>query len=879
MTTINKIARAIRTTLPFATVMTLTTVPHVYAQDAVAASGAAEETVEKLVVTGMRGSPRSVADSPVPIDVLSSDELNAVAFTDTNDVLKTLVPSYSVSREPISDGGTFIRPATLRGMPTDKTLVLVNNKRRHRAALVTTGSSGTQGPDVATIPSSALKTVEVLRDGAAAQYGSDAIAGVINFHLKDNSDGGSLTVDWGKYTEGDGESYNIAGNIGFALGESGFLSISGEISSSDDTVRAQKFCAAASCFDENDSRYDPNAWYHNDPAFREGIEAISYGEYGIIQPWGQPEAEATRIFFNSGFELAKDINLYAFGNYSKSEANGPFNYRGPNHSSMKEIRLEDGSIFSQFDRFPAGYTPRFHGDVYDYSFAAGIEGVFANGLIYDFSGRYGSNEIRYELRNTSNPSMGDLSPTSFKPGNLINEELQFQADFVQDFEVSGLSSPLVLAFGLSYMDESYEVELSSDPASYGIGSYAYSDPWGFCDATGNPTARGATVAGLDCTIGGGDPVYNTLNLGADGFPGYGPDSAGKYTRDSYAAYVDVSADITDNLFLQTALRYEDYDDFGSELVGKLAFRYVLTDTYSMRGSFGTGFRAPTPGQHGTKNVSTRMEAGNAVVAGLYPAHTDVAQALGGKPLSPETSVNYTLGLTADYGRLTLTMDYYRIAIEDRFYATSGFKISNDPTSGTNYDNYLALINAGVSEVEARSLGEVYFFQNAFDTLTQGVDMVANYSLPWRGGLTTFTASGNYNKTEFDSDPSQYLTSEEDRYDFENATPKFRGVFSVKHNMGDLTFLARANYYGSYKNSDAVNGVIFDIQEFDPQVLFDLEASYQINDIATISAGGRNIFDTYPDKTRLDGGNGRVYWASSPVDWQGAYYYLKLSLQF
>ena len=204
-------------------------------------AAAAEENYEKIIVTGTRGSPRSLADSAVPIDVLSEEDLAAVPFTDTNDILKTLVPSYSLSRQPISDGASFIRPATLRGMPTDKTLVLVNSKRRHRSALVQIGGSGTQGPDVATIPSSALRGVEVLRDGAAAQYGSDAIAGVINFQLKNNSEGGSLSVEMGQHYEGDGELVTVTGNMGFALGDSGFLSISGEISDSKSTSRSEQY--------------------------------------------------------------------------------------------------------------------------------------------------------------------------------------------------------------------------------------------------------------------------------------------------------------------------------------------------------------------------------------------------------------------------------------------------------------------------------------------------------------------------------------------------------------------------------------------------------------------------------------------------------------
>ncbi|MDX3774692.1 TonB-dependent receptor [Chromatiaceae bacterium AAb-1] len=887
MTTINKIAQAIRTSLPFAaTVATLIMIPHAYAQDA--AETEAEVNVEKLIVTGVRGAPRTVADSPVPIDVLSSEELSSVAFTDTNDVLKTLVPSYSISRQPISDGGTFIRPASLRGLPTDKTLVLVNSKRRHRAALVSIGGSGTQGPDIATIPTAALKTVEVLRDGAAAQYGSDAIAGVINFRLKDNSDGGSLTVDYGQYYEGDGENIAVSGNIGFALGHKGFLSISGEFSSSDPTSRSEQYCETYFCLDKNNPLYDPAAGYASwldNPDFMAGVEEQNkFNGGGVVQPWGQPDSEATRLFFNSGYEINGDTKLYAFGNYSKSEATGAFYYRYPGNGTIENLRTQDGSIYSPLEKFPGGFTPHFSGDVTDYSFAAGIEGVFSNGMLYDFSGRFGHSEIEYTLSNTINPSMGPDSPTSFKPGSLTNEELQLQADFVQDFDVSGLYSSLVLAFGASYLDESYDIKGSSDAASYSTGPYALPDPWGFCGIgsyTGAPASAAslaqALANGLDCA-NPADPVYRSVGVGSNGFPGYAPENSSKYTRDSYAVYADLSANVTEALFLQGALRYEDYSDFDSELVGKLAFKYDLSDTYAVRGSVGTGFRAPTPGQQGTINVSTRLPEGFPVATGLFPAGSAVAQALGAEELKPETSTNYTLGLTADYGRFTITADYYRIELEDRFYSVSTMNVSSDPTRTEAYGNYQKLLAAGVPDSDARNIGGVFFFQNAFDTVTQGFDLVANYSFTSDYGLTTLTGSLNYNKTEFDSDPGAYLNAE-DQFDFENSEPKVRGVISVRQTFNDLTLLARANYYGSYENSDG-SGTITAIQKFDPEVFFDLEASYQLTDALKITIGGRNIFDKYPQKDEIgDECCGAVYYSGSAVDWQGGYYYLRLSAQF
>ena len=849
------------------------------AQDAETDDEAVQETV---VITGARGQPRSIADSPVPIDVFSEETIKGVSYVDTNDVLKTLVPSYSLSRQPISDGGTFIRPASLRGMPTDKTLVLVNSKRRHRAALVSIGGSGTQGPDVATIPSTALKAVEVLRDGAAAQYGSDAIAGVINFILKDNAEGVTLTAQTGQYYEGDGTEYILAGNIGLPIGQDGFLSISGEYSDAEATSRSVPYCEAWACTDVNDPSFpgpiDTTIAGYDPDAYIAGLSAANIGFGDVVQPWGQPEASGFRLFYNAGYDLGFG-ELYSFGNYSTSEADGSFFYRFPGNGTIENLRLEDGSLWSPLFFFPGGFTPRFFGEVIDYSVVGGIKGETEGGFTWDLSGRYGHNEIQYTLKNTVNPSLGDMSPTSFHPGDLINEEIQLQADFTQSFD-TGLASPLLFGFGLSYLDESYEL-VGGDAASYATGPYAGQDPWGFCNA-GAPTAAGlAVMAGgssLDCSDPN-DAVYTVVGVGSNGFPGYSPEFSGEYTRDSYAAYVDLSADITDALFLQGAMRFEDYSDFDSELVWKVAGRYEFTPGFAMRGSVGTGFRAPTPGQQGTTNVSTRLPNGFPVATGLFPASGPVAQALGAEPLDPEKSTNYTLGFTSNWDSFSLTVDAYQIDLEDRVNAISTQDVSTDPTSGAAYDNYLALVDAGVAGAE--SIGGVFYFTNAFDTTTKGVDIVGTYATSFYAGAdTSFIASLNYNKTEFDGDVDA-LFNAEDQFDFENGTPKWRGAFTVTHAFGPFSVLGRANYYGKYENSDS-GGAAGLIQEFDPVVMFDVEGSWQATDAVKLSVGARNIFDEYPDEADPAIGDsccGRIYRSDSEVDWQGGFYYAKVTAEF
>ena len=856
---------------------------------AIAEEEAAEENVEKIAVVGARGAPRSVTSSPVPVDVLTSDDINGVASSDMNDIMMTLVPSYTLTRQPISDGGTFIRPASLRGLPTDKTLVLVNGKRRHRAALVQIGGSGTQGPDLATIPASAIGSVEVLRDGAAAQYGSDAIAGVINFQLKNNAEGGSFSAEWGQYYEGDGESITLTGNKGFSLGDDGFLSISAEYVDTDATSRGVQYCQDSFCVDSSLPGFDPDAWYaqYVTPEFEAAADEMGRRFQGadVVQPWGQPNYEAARIFLNAGYTLSNGMELYAYGNYSESEGDGAFNYRYPYNGTLNDVRLQDGTVWNPSlgtvdpdaptqlpGLFPGGFTPRFGWDITDYSLAGGVKGMTGN-LGYDISGRYGYNEISYSLWSTFNPSMMNESPVSFNPGDLINEETQFQADFTYDF------AEYVFAFGASYMEESYEIT-TGDQASYTVGPYAQPDPWGFCDGSADPDAIDYAVStGLDCTPGSDDPINTVVGVGSNGFPGYSPDFADTYERDSYAVYADISGDITDQLFAQAAIRYEDYSDFGSELVYKVAGFYQVTDAIGFRASYGTGFRAPTPGQQGTTNVSTRFPDSVPVAVGLFPAGGPIAAALGASPLDPETSTNFTLGMTADYGDFTLTVDYYHIKIEDRLNAISTLLVSTDPASGAQYDNYVALRDAGVDGAE--SIGGVFYFQNAFDTITEGVDVVATYNMESELGNTTFTASFNYGTNEFDSDPSIYF-NQESIYDFEEGTPETRGVFSVKHAMDDFSVTARLSYYGEYSQSNDLSSTpeLDYIQDFDSEFMFDLEGSYYITESITLSAGVRNLFDNYPEPGTIgETTNGRIYRSDSIVDWQGGYYYAKFNYTF
>lgn len=885
------------------------------------AQGADEDEIEEIITTGVRGRPRTAVDSAVPVDTFSADQIEAISHTDTVDILQTLVPSYNVSREPISDGSSFIRPAELRGLPPHHTLVLINGKRRHRAALVGIGGDGEQGPDVATIPSTAIKNVEVLRDGASSLYGSDAIAGVLNFILKDNAEGFTLSASTGEYFEGDGQDYTIAANVGLPLGENGFLSVSAELNEADFSERAEPYCESWFCVDPNNSRFAGSnvvsrAFVNGDPslltvgaeadsgfiltqpaidyltpfvlAYPDSAQPLNPHNASVaganVMPWGQPNAESFRLFANAGIELDNGVELYGWGNYSDSKGDGSFFHRYPFNATIEPLREQDGTVYFPLEQFTSGFTPRFEGEVEDVGVAGGARGG-SDAFTWDVSARYGSSEIDYRLFNTINPSMGSASPTDFKPGRLQNEELQFQIDLTNSFDV-GAASDLILAYGVSYMDETYNVHQSGDVASYEAGPHAVSDPFGFC-AGGVPTAAGLAIQNadplwpLDCA-NADDPTFSVVGVGSNGFPGYSPEFSDEYTRDSFAVYGEVSTDVTDNFFVQAAVRFEDYSDFGNETVGKVAGRYRLTDNVALRGSVGTGFRAPTPGQQGTTNVSTRLPNGFPVATGLFPASGPVAQALGATLLAPETSTSYTIGMTADLGELTFTIDYYSIEIEDRFRAISTLDVTSDPTGDPDaYARFLALQAAGVPG--AASIGGVNYFQNALDSTTTGFDIVASYPIDWGNGQdTSLNFAFNWNESELDRDLLDVLNPEAE-YDFENFDPNTRWNLTAVHAFTEsLSGMVRVRYYGEASNSD--NTTPLSIQDYDATTYFDLEGAYQFNDNWRLTIGGRNILDEFPDKTdRVASDNdfccGRVYPSGTVADWQGGYWYARVQADF
>ncbi|MCL1077321.1 TonB-dependent receptor [Parashewanella spongiae] len=604
-------------------------------------SQATDEKVEKISVIGSRSAKqRSVADSTVPIDLISEEDINAIGNTaDITDNLKALVPSY-IATPATGDGSAFVRPTSLRGTAPDQTLVLIDGKRRHRSALVQffapAAGNGAHGADVAMIPSIALKRIEVLRDGASSQYGSDAIAGVINFVTKDASEGGTVNLQYGQFYEGE-SSIKFGFNKGLELGENGFANFSLEYVDNEALSRGL---------------IRPDAQSYIDSGVQ-GVGADSpFGDAPFTQTWGRPETDALRLFLNAGVELDGNMSLYSRVNYADTSGRYRFFYRNQNHSTLTALKAL-GFTGKQTE---VGFTPYLDGDQKDFSIIFGLEGEFANDTTYDFSISHGSNELDYFLSNTVNPDLGldsnlQIPQMDFNVGGYKQQELNINADFS-----TTVGEDLNVAYGAEWRKETY-TSIAGEPNSY-------------------------------------------LGAGSSGFKGINPNDAGDVSRDNYAVYIDVEHDVTDALLMQYALRYEDFSDFGGTTNYKVAANYSVTDDFSLRGAVSTGFHAPTPGQSSVSSIITTFDGttGLQVEEGLIPATHPLAIQYGGQKIKEEESTNISLGFVTNVGEATsITLDAYKISVDDRIYRTGNIATS-DSTSISFYTNALDVEHQGIDLV-------------------------------------------------------------------------------------------------------------------------------------------------------------------------------------
>ena len=890
------------------------------------AAGPEPQLVEVVVTVGTRVKARAAADTAVPVDVFDREQLESVNSSDLVDVLNAIVPSFSVRRQPISDGASFIRPVHLRGLDSHHMLVLIDGKRRHRAALMQLGGFGAHGVDVGSIPSIAIEAVEVLRDGAAAQYGSDAIAGVMNFRLKKRDSGFDVRARGGGYTRGDGEELTLEANAGFPLGTGGYLNVSGQFSDAAPTSRSQPYGIAIgnsgiTPLEATGSRmtvdgvtyFGPDALTYTyspagdllqaalgsdgipddlDTRFADNFHRVGGDRRfpGPAQIWGQPERRQGILVANAELPVLVPVRmpetapalaatLYGFASYSTKDQTGGFFYRRPGVSQLLPVRLEDGSIYDpRATLYPAGFTPQFAGDVRDYAVRGGFRGerrsVLAFDLTFDLSVSYGSNEIRYSIANTMNPSMGPQSPTRFHPGALVNDEYAANADFVVTWQ-TGLASPLNVAFGFEHRKEGYAIE-AGDPPSYEIGPFARPDPFNFeitqaevdADADDDLTVVECRIPGFR-TIGSlcpdGDPVNNALPIGSNGFPGYPPLFTSDLDRNSYAGYLDLEVDLAERWLADFAVRYEDFSDFGNVGIWKLATRYRLTDDLRVRGSLGSGFRAPTPGQISTTNVSTRIDpSGFPRAEGVFPPAHPAAALFGGMPLTAEHSHSWTLGAAVSvFEGLDVTVDLYRIRLDSRIVLSSQFAVGPEDAA--------RLISLGVPG--ANDIAQVRFFTNDVDTRTRGIDVVAEWRTDWSLGSTTLQAAANFNRTDF-ARRGDHVDAEAE-HDIERGAPDASGVVTVTHTWNRLDLLARARYYGAYENS--LDASLATVQAFSREVMVDVEATWSFQDRYAVKLGVQNLFDNYPDPGEFETCCGRIYRSDSVPPWQGTLVYLQASV--
>ena len=843
-THLSLLTKNVRSVLAASAAFSVITAAPVYAQEADDEKKA--EDYEQIAVVGSRAAPRSIGDSAVPIDIISSEDFKQQGATDMVSMMQTVVPSFNVNDQPINDASTLVRPANLRGMASDHTLVLVNGKRRHRSAVITfLGgglSDGAQGPDISVIPASALKQVEVLRDGAAAQYGSDAIAGVINFVLNDASEGGTFEARYGSFYEGDGDMIQLSGNIGLPLSDAGFINLSAEYRTADDTSRSvQRDDAAALVAAGNTFVADP------------------------AQIWGSPEIKHDiKLFANAGLELSDSSEAYMFGNYAVREVEGGFYFRNPH--TRGGVFANDGSLlvgdltgdmsgncptdiapganvltndryinevannpdcFAFNEILPGGFTPRFGGEVTDMSLVFGTKGELDNDVTYDVSVNLGQNEVDFKISNTINPSLGPDTPFEFSPGRYTQSEQTLDIDFTKPFDV-GLYEPLFVATGFQYRHESYE-SFAGDTASYEIGPLA---------------SQG-------------------FGIGSNGFPGLAANSQGLVSRHNVAFYIDAEAYITENFMLAGALRYEDFSDFGDTTKGKIAFRWQALENIAFRGAYSTGFKAPTLGQSNVRNVTTAFGTGGELIdRATLPPTDPVSQLKGGEQLTPEESESITFGIVAQFDSgLFITADYYNIELTDRLSTASGIALTDEDIA--------TLISQGIND--ASSFSEISFFTNDFDTTTEGVDVVANYSMEMLGGDTKFSLAYNWTSTVVDR-ASDNISDFRIRM-LEDNLPAVRYSATANHTNGDWRFLTRLNYFGSIFEDHLDSALPID--KVGSEFTVDLEVAYSFTEDFTLTVGAKNALDEYPDEnTQYAGIAGSLYPTTAPIGINGGFYYLR-----
>jgi len=771
----------------------LLTAAPAFAQSVEPVAGEAAQ-VDDIVVTGTRVQNRSRLDTLAPVDVVTSEALQTRGTTEFATALAQAVPSLTFQRPSANDGSDSIRPITLRGLSPDQTLVLVNGTRRHASALVNVNGvvgRGSAAVDLNTIPTGALDRVEVLRDGASAQYGSDAIAGVVNLRLKEASSGGGASVTYGQYfttvktargerDETDGGTVTASAWQGFSLGDDGFLTLSAEYLNRESTNR---------------SDYDPRAAANG----------------AITARFGDPDVEQWTVFANAGKGLGNGWEAYGWAGYQDRDSEG-----------AAFPRLSD-NVNNVASIYPNGFLPKVAINSKDASLAGGLRGELA-GWNTDISLTYGRNALDFRTEDSLNSTYGATSPTSFDSGSLIYDQLVLGADFSREFEVGLSGGPLNFAWGLEQRWENYKIE-AGQPESYNRGPL------------------GANTA---------------LTGGAQGFVGFQPSNAVDVDRDNFAAYADVEIPLTDKLRVEGAVRFEDYSDFGDTQTGKLSARYDFTPSFALRGSVSTAFRAPSLQQSYFTSTASVIQNGAVVETGTFPATSAVATALGARPLKAETSTNYSVGAVVRLGRFDLTVDAYKIDIDDQIVLSE-------------------LIRSPI--LDPLRVQAARFFLNGVSTSTTGLDIVGRYRLPTdQAGNFDFTVAANINDVSLNTALAPTLFARQRILTIEDGTPDTKVSASADWSRDKWGATVRATYYGDVlqPGSTAANDY-----STGTKTVVDLEGRFQLTERVGVAIGVDNVFDEYPDfvpaSLNSNGVLGFPYY--SPFGFNGRYGYARLSLKW